>query len=376
MADLIPSAERLPTRWALLLGVAGALMAALTISAQVYLSMRGHGHSAARIFLWQLAGWGVWAVLSPTVLRQGGGLRRNGRGLPRHLPKIAAIGLLVIAVHILAIAQLTTWIQPFLPDVTYGFQEALVGQFGSLFVVDLFVYITLLATGSAFAAYKRTLGLELRDSQRQTELVCAQLEALRLEIQPHFLFNTLNAIAALIRRGTNEQALEMLIGLGELMRTTLDRGGENLVTLGAEVEFAGRYVDLQRHRFADRLEVRYDVAAACRDVSVPTFLLQPLVENALHHGIAHASGPCRLEIGARLEADVLRVWVADRGAGLPPGFDLRQDSGTGLGNIRARLEHLYGSAARLDVTTSGAGETVAEVILPSVRGIPPMRASA
>ena len=174
------------------------------------------------------------------------------------------------------ISQLTAWIQPFVPVVTYGFEEALIGQFGSLFVVDLFVYVTLLATGSALAAYQRTVRLELRDSHLQTELARAHLEALRLEIQPHFLFNTLNSIAALIRRGTSDQALAMLLGLSDLMRTTLDRGGENLVTLGSEIDFAGRYVDLQRHRFADRLEVQYDVGESCREISVPTFLLQPL----------------------------------------------------------------------------------------------------
>lgn len=371
-----PAADPLPARRALLLGLAGAAMAALTISAQIYLSMRGHGHSVARIFVWQLAGWSFWALLAPAVVRQGGRLRREGRRLPRDAPSVAALGLVIIAVHILVIAGLTASIQPFAPAVTYTFEDALVGQFGSLFVVDLFVYVTLLATGSAVAAYQRSVRLELRDSQLQTELARAHLDALRLEIQPHFLFNTLNSIAALIRRGTSDQALDMLLGLGDLMRTTLDRGGEHLVTLGSEIDFTSRYVELQRHRFADRLEVRYDVDAACRDMRVPTFLLQPLVENALHHGVAGTSGHCRIDIGARVEAGRLRVWVADRGAGLPAGFDVRHDAGTGLGNIRARIDRLYGSTARLDVRTSTAGETVAEVIMPAGHVTEPARATA
>jgi hypothetical protein len=373
--DPTPAAEPLPTRWVLLLGFAAAAIAALTISAQIYLSMRGHGHSAGRIFVWQLAGWGFWALLAPTVLRLARRLRREGRRLPRHVPGLVAIGLLIIAIHIVVISQLTAWIQPFVPVITYGFQEALVGQFGSLFVVDLFVYVTLLATGSALAAYQRTRRLELRDSQLQTELARAQLDALRLEIQPHFLFNTLNSIAALIRRGSSEQALDMLLGLSELMRTTLDRGGEHLVTLGAEVDFARRYVDLQQNRFADRLEVRYDIDPACHEILVPTFLLQPLVENALHHGIARKSGRCRLEVGARLDGGLLRVWVSDSGAGLPPGFTVGRHAGTGLGNTRARLEHIYGTAARLDVRTSG-GATVADVILPPTRRSERERATA
>lgn len=375
MTDPIPPAEPLPTRWVLLLGVAGAAIAALTISAQIYLSMRGHGHSAARIFVWQLAGWGFWALLAPPVLGLARRLRRKGRRLPRHIPSLVAIGLLIIAIHIVVIAQLTAWIQPFVPAVTYGFQEALVGQFGSLFVVDLFVYVTLLATGSALAAYQRTRRLELRDSQLQTELARAQLDALRLEIQPHFLFNTLNSIAALIRRGTSEQALDMLLGLSELMRTTLDRAGEHLVTLGAEIDFARRYVDLQQNRFADRLEVLYDLDPACDEILVPTFLLQPLVENALHHGIARKSGRCRLEIGARLDEGLLHVWVSDSGAGLPAGFTVGRHAGTGLGNTRARLERLYGPAARLDVRSSGA-DTVADVMLPPTGRSERVRATA
>ena len=376
MPEQAPLAEPLPTRQALVLGLAGATVAAVTISAQIYLSMRGHGHSGPRIFVWQLAGWGFWALLAPIAIRQGVRLRTAGDRLARQAPGVAGIGLLIIGVHIVVTAQLTAWIQPFVPVVTYDFQQALVGQFGSLFVVDLLVFVMLLATGSAFAAYRRTGRLELRDSQLQTELARAQLEALRLEIQPHFLFNTLNSIAALIRRGSSDQALEMLLGLSELMRTTLARGGEHLVTLGAEIDFASRYVDLQRHRFADRLAVHYDVDAPCRDVNVPTFLLQPLVENALHHGVARTTGRCRLEIGARLEEGLLRVWVADRGAGLPAGFDVRQDAGTGLGNIRARLDRLYGAAARLDVRTTGAGETVAEVTVPAHEVVQPVRATA
>jgi len=375
VTDPIPATEPLPTRWVLLLGFAGAAIAALTISAQIYLSMRDHGHSAARIFVWQLAGWGFWALLAPTVLGLARRLRRDGRRLPRHVPSLVAIGLLIIAIHIAVISQLTAWIQPFVPVITYGFQEALVGQFGSLFVVDLFVYVTLLATGSALAAYGRTVRLELRDSQLQTELAWAQLEALRLEIQPHFLFNTLNAIAALIRRGTNDQALDMLLGLGELMRTTLDRAGEHVVALGAEIDFTRRYVELQRNRFSDRLEVRYDVDESCRDITVPTFLLQPLVENALHHGVARKSGPCRLEIGARLHEGRLRVWVSDSGAGLPPGFTVNGHARTGLGNTRARLDRLYGAAARFDVRGNGTGETVADVILPCTRATQPVGAT-
>jgi LytS/YehU family sensor histidine kinase len=151
------------------------------------------------------------------------------------------------------------------------------------------------------------------------------------------------------------------------MRTTLDRAGEHVVALGTEIDFTRRYVELQRNRFADRLDVRYAVDETCREFTVPTFLLQPLVENALHHGIAKKSGPCRLEIGARVTDGRLRVWVSDSGAGLPAGFTVNGNARTGLGNTRARLDRLYGAAARLDVRANGAGETIADVFLPCTR---------
>src|SRR4029079_8883185 len=119
------AADPLPTRWILLLGVAAAAIAALTISAQIYLSMRDHSPSAVKIFAWQLAGWGFWALLAPTVLRLAGRLRREGRGLPRRVPSLLVVGLLMIAAHIVVISQLPAWIQPFVPSVTYGFREAL-----------------------------------------------------------------------------------------------------------------------------------------------------------------------------------------------------------------------------------------------------------
>ena len=130
------------------------------------------------------------------------------------------------------------------------------------------------------------------------ELARAQLEALRLEIHPHFLFNTLNSIAALIRVKDNSRALEMLLGLSELMRATVDGPRDHLVPLSTEIDFVRRYVDLQRARFADRLDIRWDVDAAALTVPVPTLLLQPLVENAVRHGTAPQSRRCAVTIAA------------------------------------------------------------------------------
>ena len=167
----------------------------------------------------------------------------------------------------------------------------------------------------------------------------------------------------------------MLLGLSSLMRATHDRPPDHLVTLATELDFVKQYLDLQSARFGDRLTVQYDVSDGARQVLVPSFLLQPLVENALRHGVARRPGRCSLEIAARLVGDRLRLMVGDDGAGLTPGFDLSRDAGTGLRNIRGRLQQLFGSSAWLTVEPRDGGGTIVEVAIPA-SGSTRARASA
>jgi signal transduction histidine kinase len=342
--------------------LAGVL--ALTVSAQTYLSMRGHGHSFVRILAWQLACWSCWAAATPLVLRAG------RAALSPHLRwrygQVALLGVALTGAHSVIAAQLTVWLQPFTPAETRGFTDAVVTQLGLLLAIDLLVYAVVLVIGGALAASDRAHRLEVRESRLAAELARAHLDALRLEIQPHFLFNTLNAIAALIRRQSGARALEMLVGLSDLMRATLDRAPGHVVTLERELALVAKYVDLYRVRFADRLEVSYDVDAAVLSCGVPTFALQPLVENAFRHGLADRPGRLHLEIGARPESDGVRIWVADDGAGVPAGFLVSEDAGTGLNNVASRLRSLFGADARLDVRARETGGTVATILLPGI----------
>jgi signal transduction histidine kinase len=387
------------TRRVLALGLPSAAFIALSVAAQTYLSMLDHGHAFWRMLLWQLSSWVLWALLASTVLRAGGSLsavqpRRFGRALT-----VVALGILLIAAHLAIIAQLAVWVQPFTPVVAYGFPRAFIAQFGTQFATDILVYTVLLLIGHTIAVSDGARRLALRKSRLEAELVRANLEALRLEIQPHFLFNTLNAIAALIRLKSNDKALDMLLGLSAMMRATIDRPVHHLTPLSAELDFVKQYVDLQTARFGDRLQVSYAVDGDCLDVPVPTFLLQPLVENALRHAVAGKPGPSHVEIGATFgplnrqtpgfgapkhsrtqhpstthpgtthpstkNPSTLEVWVSDDGVGLPPGFNLDRHQGTGLKNIRVRLQQLYGPAARLEVTPRTVGGTLVFITLPS-----------
>jgi signal transduction histidine kinase len=354
------------TRRVLAIGLPSAAFVALSVTAQTYLSMLNHGHAFWRILVWQLSSWMLWALLAPTVLSVGGSLSAAEPRRGRRALTVAGLGLLTIATHLAVTAQLAVWVQPFMPAVVAtGFPPAFAVQFGSQFATDLLVYAMLMLLGSTIAVSDRARRLELRKSRLEADLVRANLDALRLEIQPHFLFNTLNSIAALIRLKTNDKALEMLLGLSAMMRATIDRPVHHLTPLSAELDFVKQYVDLQAARFGDRLQVSYAVERECLVIQVPTFLLQPLVENALRHAVARKPGPSRLEIGAAFRRGTLQVWVTDDGVGLPPGFSLDRDQGTGLKNIRVRLQQLYGPAARLTLTPQAAGGTAVTITLPS-----------
>ncbi|MDR1990963.1 MAG: histidine kinase [Acidobacteriaceae bacterium] len=358
----------IPTSWVLLASVPGAVVIAAAISAQTYLSMLGHGHSFRGIFAWQLCCWVTWALAVPIVLRVGAARVHARRPFTRGWWGVVALGVGLSAAHVLLISELTVWFQPYVPVTTSGYRQAFLLQLGSLLPIDLVCYATLLGAGMAIATYHRARQLEVLESQLQGDLARAQLEALRLEIQPHFLFNTLNAITALMRSHSNDRAIDMLVGLADLMHQTLGRTGEQVVSLSREMELTARYVDLQKARYQDRLRVEYDVRDECRDLMVPTFALQPLVENALRHGMGRQGRCLRVQVGARLEEDGhLHLWVSDDGVGLPSGFDVVRDARTGLGNTRLRLRRLYGAHADLVLRPRAEGGVVADIVIPADR---------
>jgi two-component system, LytTR family, sensor kinase len=358
-----------------LFGCGAAVVIGTAVAAQVYLSMLDHGHVFLRILGWHVSTWGFWGVMAAAVLRIGSGLSRGDT----HRPRLLAAGLIGVAlcgVHMLIAAQLTVWFRPFMPIPGPTFGQAFMGQLPSILLIDVLVFVLLLVAGNAVGAHHRARHHERREARLEVELARAQLDALRLEIHPHFLFNTLNSIAALIRVKDNGRALEMLLGLSELMRATIDGPRDHLVPLSTEIDFARRYVDLQRARFADRLEISWDVDSRSLAVPVPTLVLQPLVENAIRHGAAPQPARCRVTITARIEGAHLRLRVSDDGVGLPADFELIRDAGTGLRNTTSRLKQLYGTEASVTVAPGVDRGTVAEVIVPSVAPTVPVRTIA
>jgi len=201
-------------------------------------------------------------------------------------------------------------------------------------------------------------------SRLEAEVARAELAVLRARLQPHFLFNTLQSIAMLIPREP-EAAQRMTLNLGELLRAAFARGDAQEVRLGDELALARAYVDIEAERFRDRLAVRWCVDDAPADARVPDLVLQPLVENALRHGIGPKIGGGRVDIIAGHDRESLTLEVRDNGVGMPPDT-LDKFNGVGLRNTRSRLQHLYGSKHRFDVRTpSGVGLAVT-IVMPFV----------
>jgi LytS/YehU family sensor histidine kinase len=201
-----------------------------------------------------------------------------------------------------------------------------------------FVYWAIVAICVALDYQSDLKDREVRTAQLERLLSEARLTALRTQLDPHFLFNTLNAISAYVESKPRE-ARQMLEQLGDLLRMSLELAVEQEIPLERELAFVDRYVQLQRVRFD--INVGVDVAPEALGAAVPTLILQPLVENAIRHGVSKRTGDRRIDVAARRDGDRLRLQVRDNGPGLPAGWELGNGRGIGLANTRERLRHLY-----------------------------------
>jgi anti-sigma regulatory factor (Ser/Thr protein kinase) len=218
-------------------------------------------------------------------------------------------------------------------------------------------------TGVAHALdyYGKYRERELHAARLEAGLARAQLQLLKTQLQPHFLFNALNAVSALVHTDP-EGADRMLATLGDLLRRTLEDFGVQEAPLARELELARAYLEIEQVRLGPRLRIRLDVAPDATDAYVPTFLLQPLIENAIRHGVAPRPEPGRVEVRVHRERELLRLEVRDDGPGLPARP--AGGGGVGLANTRARLFHLYGAAQRLEMGNDPRGGCKVTVTLP------------
>src|SRR5678815_5359897 len=219
----------------------------------------------------------------------------------------------------------------------------------------LLVYWTILLMSHAFSYYNSYRKGELKAFELRTQLVQSQLEALKMQVHPHFLFNTLHSISALLSKDT-EAARKMITRLGDFLRLTLESGGSMEVTLQQELEFLNGYLEIERIRFQDRLTTDIQIDPSVLDVRVPNLILQPIVENALRHAVARSNSG-KVEISAAPRNGSVRIQIKDNGPGLDVEHRVgsRNGKGVGLANTQARLLGLYGDAAHFELTNRPTG---------------------
>ena len=228
----------------------------------------------------------------------------------------------------------------------------------------LFFYCMIATVGFAMDYHAKLREREQTAAELRALLVDARLGALRMQLQPHFLFNALNTVAMLVRHGDQQTSVRVLARLSDLLRHVLDDERGPHVPLHEEIETVSRYLEIEEVRFGDRLHIELDVDERARNARVPTLLLQPLVENAIRHGIARRAAASRVRVEARASDCTLHIAVSDDGPGFPDGFRLEHDAGIGLRNTAARLAYLYRDQASIETANLRAGGAVVRIAVP------------
>jgi two-component system, LytTR family, sensor kinase len=306
----------------------------------------------------------LWALATPLVLWTASRLpiERNNwlRSSLLHVPIS-----IVLSVIVTAVGHILNWLYwDFSVGKPYSWERMgrfVVGNFSEA----MGIYMLIALVYYAFSYYRRFREGQLRTLQLEAQLSQAQLQALKMQLQPHFLFNTLHSISALLNKDPTS-ARKMITRLGDFLRMTLENSGSQEVTLQQEMEFLSCYLEIERIRFQDRLLTRIDVAQQTLDAKVPNLLLQPIVENAIRHGIAPRSTPGLIEIEAKQRNGTLRIQVRDNGPGLPAHRTSENllKRGLGLVNTETRLERLYGSDHRFDLSNNPDGGLVVTMEIP------------
>ena len=317
-----------------------------------------------RILGWDLTNWYLWILLAPFAIRFGRRFRIDRsnwhRRLLAHIP--ASLAFAIVHSVLLLCIGFTSFYH------IDGLRLFLLRRYFVLisdFLVGMVIYGMILALVHALDYYRQYREGELRASQLEAQLARAQLQALKMQLHPHFLFNTLHSISALQMQDI-WAAQKMTARLGDFLRLTLENVGAQEVTLKEEMEFLKCYLDIEHVRLGHRLTVNIQVAPETLDAQVPNLILQPVVENAIRHGIAPQVSPGRIDIIAKRDHERLQVQIKDNGPGLAMKGDCAglYNKGLGLVNTRARLDQLYGADYRFDLANAPEGGTVVTLDIP------------
>ena len=309
----------------------------------------------------------IWAPLTPAVVLLAQALDFRAGYRIRSFVGLLVAGGAAVLLHGVVYALIHPLVHA---DEGAGFAGGLAGTLREHGAGSLATYAALMGAVLTLQQYRRAQVRErdatreaIRASRLEAQLSAARLDALQMQLHPHFLFNTLNSISVMVLKGAGAEAIRAIRQLGDLLRATLQTAGTQEVPLREEVAFVQGYLDIEKLRFGDRLRVEFEVADDAAAAMVPHLILQPLVENAIVHGLRSRDRDGHIRVVARRDGETLRLEVWDNGAGLPTNGETAA-SGVGLSNTRARLRELYGTAAYVHIGSGGALGTRAAIGLP------------
>lgn len=306
-----------------------------------------------------LPNWYIWAVLAPVVVKVASTWPMDSSNWLRVLLTVH-VPVMFAAMMVHSLFNLILFRTAGLHDVMN--LDLYRVHFTTRVHANIFTYATIVGAWYAFDYYRKYASRERQAASLQIQLAQANLRALKMQIHPHFLFNTLNSISALVRKEENRLAVRMLGQLGEFLRIALENKGQQEIPLEQEFDFLRKYLDIELVRFGDRLEVNFDVDPELRTYYVPNLILQPIVENAIHHGISQQTSGGRIDVVAREENGRICMSVSDNGPGLKNPE--RLEKGVGVANTQARLENLYGSDQEFSLRNASSGGLEVRVCVP------------
>ncbi len=307
---------------------------------QTVFVMRSEGmhHAWARLFFTTLLSWVPWVVATPIILA----LARKYAPVRAVRPWAVHIGACVTICFVYAFWNtifqwlLNPYLEPAVP-----FAVLLRIKFFSGLLASFILYATVLIVGQMLESRARLAAQQMETARLNEQLSREQLNALRRQVEPHFLFNTLNGIAGLVRENRNDDAVSMIAGLSDFLRHLL-KDCQQQVPLAEELDFLQQYLAIEKMRFGDRLRVTVDVAPELLPLPVPSLILQPMIENSIKHGISQRAAGGEIRVSASRQNGSLNFSVYNDGPSLPADWE-HTSTGVGIANVRARLQSLYGS---------------------------------
>lgn len=348
--------------WSLLVTLEGA---------QVMMSDASHGFvlHLFHYFIWAAFNWYLWAPLTPVVLAIARAYPLTRETWAERIMVPHAVACVVLVCVHAVLRGTAGWIYTFWFENHAPLADLIFEAIEKEGMWSVLAYSGVVGVTAFLRLREEMRQRDLRQAQLEARLASAELEMLRMQIHPHFLFNTLQAAITLVQEDPGA-AEDVLLRLSELLRISLDEMGTAEVSLARELEFLDMYVGIQRRRFGDRLKVEIHAEETTLDRQVPPLLLQPLVENAIRHGIGKHKGDDTIEVYARADAGGLELEVWNGNSVVEEGDEALFQKGVGLRNTRARLESLYGPGARLVLRSNGKRGAVARITIPLRQGQP------